>query len=878
MTITAPDGAFTIGGGEWNFGQSVSQEVAQAGFMLPVPTPDNLLTVLQLVLERLPLEALRAFQPVFGLAEDLFTNVGGAVQAIIENLITRPLMATIEMLGQWLTTILQTLFPWIDWAGIPDDVNELLAWFGDVLHSIPFFGDFLTGAETFVEALIRNLVHWITHPGEIWDAIVAALQQLFSHTGELINTVISSLVYWLTHPGDLLTGIINAVKGALANGGALVQNVIDTVVYWLTHPGDLFNALRTAVQNFFTLGGDLVGTIINTLVHWMQNAGAFLTALVNAVISWLKTVGIDLTGPLSFMQIIVDNVARFFGQTGETLFKWASGLVSAFNLPALIQGLFGSIFSIFPVSMVGQQEKVNLLNMGIFQSASTLENAGGWSFDSSKNRTGNTGGSAKLDTAYQAGVRTLYSNQNIRVTAGDKMAVSAWINTLSFNGSNTSIQLVAVPFAGTVMKTEVLLAYRGPSNNVWVECTNQNTPWEVPKAAIPADQITSIQLALRVTGDATLGAVWFDDLTLWKTGLMQQGLVEYLISAWNGLLGGLGVPVGGTPSSANTQDPWNFTLQAGANAKQQANTAYTNANTASSAAATAQNTAVNANSNASTAYSTAVNANSTATTAYGTANNASSTANTAQTTATTAQSTAGTAQTTANNATSLANTAGANANTAITKANGINQTLFGNTAGGTQILQSALPSNVTAVGSGVLLQRTGSAGAYTTTFNANGVIVPWGFYDFSTGLTTPDITVSNVGGYTCAKVSNAGWYLVEVNYKLRGGGDLINFAYHWGLTPVIYRSSGTSVPTIPHKWGPTGVNVVDSYALGNNSWAADYCGGSFIVYMQANETVFPGYFWTREGSASSDTIIQGGGTTGMYGTYFAMALLNRSLA
>lgn len=188
-----------------------------------------------------------------------------------------------------------------------------------------------------------------------------------------------------------------------------------------------------------------------------------------------------------------------------------------------------------------------------------------------------------------------------------------------------------------------------------------------------------------------------------------------------------------------------------------------------------------------------------------------------------------------------------------------------------------LPANVSAVGSGVLLQRTGSSSAFTTYYDGNGRKLPWGFYDSTGSLVTSDMTVSNVGGFICATASSAGWYLVDINYQLKGASDLYDFTYMWGLTPVIYKSSGTTVPTVPFKWGNTGVCIRDTNLAASNSWSADFCSGNFIVYLAANETIYPGYFWSREGSASSAEIIIATSAAGAYGTYFAMSLLNRSL-
>lgn len=105
----APDGAFTIGGGQWNYGQTMSESFGKSMFEMETPTTDNMLELLQLALTRLPLDALKPFQGIFGLAEELFDNVENAVGAIIDSLGLRPIAATLETFAEWVIEFFQKL-------------------------------------------------------------------------------------------------------------------------------------------------------------------------------------------------------------------------------------------------------------------------------------------------------------------------------------------------------------------------------------------------------------------------------------------------------------------------------------------------------------------------------------------------------------------------------------------------------------------------------------------------------------------------------------------------------------------------------------------------------------------------------------------------
>ena len=238
---------------------------------------------------------------------------------------------------------------------------------------------------------------------------------------------------------------------------------------------------------------------------------------------------------------------------------WAANLLNFGNIGKVIQDIMGGILSVIPIAHINRApEKVNLLSLGQFETISSLEQTDGWTWDSGGNRTGVVGGAAKLNCATKAGTKELFSNQNIRVNYGDAIAASAWIRTQDYNGNSSSIVLSVVPFAGAVQKATVNLAWRGASNS-WVELNSETSPftaWEVPKATNPVDQITSIQMRLAVSG--TAGFVWFDDLYLYKTGLMQQGLVTDLPDAFSGTIDGLkGLSPGTTPlASASQSTMW----------------------------------------------------------------------------------------------------------------------------------------------------------------------------------------------------------------------------------------------------------------------------------------------------------------------------------
>ena len=189
--------------------------------------------------------------------------------------------------------------------------------------------------------------------------------------------------------------------------------------------------------------------------------------------------------------------------------------------------LFGTIsesaFGVIPVANINTASP-NLLNQGSFNASATVEDADGWSWDGDENHSGD-GGSVKVTA--DSTLLELFSNQSIPVAKGDLLEVSAWIKTLDFAGSGLPIELSIIPFIGTAQQTTVVINSGGSSPS-WSQITGEGS-YEVP-----AD-ITSVRVRLAVTAHATAGTIWWDDISLTKTGLLQQPLVDNLTNSWQAL-------------------------------------------------------------------------------------------------------------------------------------------------------------------------------------------------------------------------------------------------------------------------------------------------------------------------------------------------------
>lgn len=129
----APDGAVTVGGGTWNYGQTLDETIGRQAFEFPMPNPGNMLELLRIALERLPLEALQPFADFLGFVDGVFKSVGEAVEAILNSLIIRPIVQTVEAFQEWVSNFFSTFNSGL----VSGTLEDFAEWFdGNVIQPI----------------------------------------------------------------------------------------------------------------------------------------------------------------------------------------------------------------------------------------------------------------------------------------------------------------------------------------------------------------------------------------------------------------------------------------------------------------------------------------------------------------------------------------------------------------------------------------------------------------------------------------------------------------------------------------------------------------------------------------------------------------------
>ena len=134
---------------------------------------------------------------------------------------------------------------------------------------------------------------------------------------------------------------------------------------------------------------------------------------------------------------------------------------------------------------------------------------------------------------------------------------------------------------------------------------------------------------------------------------------------------------------------------------------------------------------------------------------------------------------------------------------------------------------------------------------------------------TPDFEVyTDANSFVGIKASNAGWYMAEIAFSL---DNTTAWNYSWTIQPVLWK--GTTAQTYPYKYGTSVSYNCWSPSVGPYGFGSDGVQASFIVYLEANETLQAGYDFSA--AVTQSAVIRSNRTTD---TYFSVALLNRSLA
>ena len=401
--------------------------------------------------------------------------------------------------------------------------------------------------------------------GWIWQNFGAAVDTFLKPVATLIKTIWDTFAAAAVGTGQtatsLLTGLFaflswlwNGAAGGFAGFRTTVETVLKPLIEFLDWVWSLFSTTASgsmdSLKGIFTALANVVNAN-GSLGEWISSLGDDLLEVIGTLTGGAVT---SITQGLSeltrFTQSLPNigslisglmgskvNPATGTNNTLPDLIWWASQLllstsvIPSFNLTGAIPP---ELLALIGVGNVGNVAP-NLITDAGFGSAAALQAGVGWTWDSTVNSTGSTGGSAKL--LCDGGVKYMFSNL-IAAAPGQQLTVSVKTKyTKSISAQATIIAAVRTYNGATVKSTDTVasLTTTGTTSVGTSGADAAGFKTITGTYTVPAG-VDTVRLVLGVTTGTSGTTVWFDDASLAKTSLLPQDLVHNLGNTLQSLL------------------------------------------------------------------------------------------------------------------------------------------------------------------------------------------------------------------------------------------------------------------------------------------------------------------------------------------------------
>lgn len=145
----APDGAITIGGGQFNYGQLVNEKTARAAFDIEPPsTLAEAIDLLPVVLGQLPNESMKPWQKWLNLTDEDRLN-GTVLQDFLASLDTHPLKKVIQDVQDTIDSMVRGLVGWSETGYTTAQLQEIAEQVAGAVSDLQTVVSALTNANGF---------------------------------------------------------------------------------------------------------------------------------------------------------------------------------------------------------------------------------------------------------------------------------------------------------------------------------------------------------------------------------------------------------------------------------------------------------------------------------------------------------------------------------------------------------------------------------------------------------------------------------------------------------------------------------------------------------------------------------------------------------
>ncbi|ASZ75373.1 minor tail protein [Mycobacterium phage JoshKayV] len=241
------DGAFKIGGGDFDFGQGYAEGLIRDMFEVPLANPANAIEILTQQLKKLPLEALQTFKHMIpGTVDDDFIDIATSVSTIIGNLANLPKALLSGDFDEWVSSTYNV---------VSTELKQIMEILGGLI---------VTPINGAVQA-VKDWYH--QQQTDLQTALQNGAQQLRDQLTGIVNSTPSDVDNWLLGlltgdsiiPKENIDGFNQALNDAVAQAQQKIRDSLTGVVN--ATPTQLDNWLLSLLTGNSTLNaGKLSGT------------------------------------------------------------------------------------------------------------------------------------------------------------------------------------------------------------------------------------------------------------------------------------------------------------------------------------------------------------------------------------------------------------------------------------------------------------------------------------------------------------------------------------------------------------------------------------------------------------------------------------------
>lgn len=247
-----PDGAFEIGGGDYNYGQAYTESAVRGLFAIPAPTPLNALNLLREQLGRLPLEALQMFKDLIpDPIEWMFETVGGAVDAIMDALTNNPVFLAITAFQDFLAQL------WANPGQVISEIGQNM-----VEGLVDLAGAVQQGAQDFVDFL-----------EELWNNPGAVIEKIGQGMVDGLDDALGFLNSAWNQMGDIVQGLfVTPINEAVSQFQDWWGRITDRVQEGFDDAADAAGDLWAGLLRTFGLGPKSSSEVSNAAAELSEQA------------------------------------------------------------------------------------------------------------------------------------------------------------------------------------------------------------------------------------------------------------------------------------------------------------------------------------------------------------------------------------------------------------------------------------------------------------------------------------------------------------------------------------------------------------------------------------------------------------------------------